>query len=122
MTRITEASSSDPSETENSRYDQKNSDDVVEKPRHNQNENAGEQGDDRLEMLDADIHGGCSFGVIFGRIYGQYRKLKICRRREVAIRDRSTSLSSTAQISWAAIQRPRSASTKRGLETGAPPR
>jgi hypothetical protein len=70
---ITEASSSDPSEAENSRYDQKDSDNVVEKPRHDQNENAGEQGDDRLEMLDADVHGGCSFGVIFGRICGHDR-------------------------------------------------
>jgi hypothetical protein len=44
-------------EAKDSRHDQEESDDVVEQSRHDQNENAGDQGDDGLKVGDADIHG-----------------------------------------------------------------
>ena len=44
----------DQPEAEYSKYDQVKRDDVIEEPGHDQNENAGDQRDDWLEMRDAE--------------------------------------------------------------------
>jgi hypothetical protein len=51
------------SEAQYSRYDQEECDDVIEEPGHDQNENAGDQGDDWLEMRDAEGHVACAPGA-----------------------------------------------------------
>ena len=44
-------------EAKDSRYDQKEGDNVIEQSGHHENENAGDQGDDGLKVGDAEGHG-----------------------------------------------------------------
>ena len=52
----------DDAETEDADEDQVERDDVVQKPRHNEDEHAGNERDDGLKMADAEGHGFSPFG------------------------------------------------------------
>jgi hypothetical protein len=59
--RVTsEAASMKQSEAQNSRYDQEECDNVIQELGHDQNKNTSEQGDDWLEMGDAECHVACA--------------------------------------------------------------